>query len=447
MKKTGLFILGLMLAGNIAAQDTIVLSLPQALDIALSENPTIRIANKEIKRVEYNKKEKYGALLPNISLGLSYARTLKKQKMFFSFPGMPANPDGIEVGQDNTFNGSTQGLVASLPLYAPALWQSINMSELDMELALESARSSKISLVNQVSKAYYTILMAQDSYKVLMRTFTNTTENNRIVQNKFKQGVVSEFESIRAEVQLRNVAANLSAAENAVELTKLQLKMLMGMDIDQQIKVEGNLSDYENKMYADVLKIDTTTLASNSDLKQFDIKSRQLNQSSKLQRASWMPTLAASFNYNYMSYANDDIIFTGDHRWFPTSNIGLVLSIPLFQGGQRYFKDKQMQIQIDELKDQKLNLKRGLELQAMTFINNMQKAIKLIESNKVALSQAEKAMAISQKRYEVGAGTYLDVANAELAYQQSGLSYNQSVFDYLSAKADLEKLLGNEKTN
>ena len=296
MKKTGLFILGLMLAGNIAAQDTIVLSLPQALDIALSENPTIRIANKEIKRVEYNKKEKYGALLPNISLGLSYARTLKKQKMFFSFPGMPANPDGIEVGQDNTFNGSTQGLVASLPLYAPALWQSINMSELDMELALESARSSKISLVNQVSKAYYTILMAQDSYKVLMRTFTNTTENNRIVQNKFKQGVVSEFESIRAEVQLRNVAANLSAAENAVELTKLQLKMLMGMDIDQQIKVEGNLSDYENKMYADVLKIDTTTLASNSDLKQFDIKSRQLNQSSKLQRASWMPTLAASFN-------------------------------------------------------------------------------------------------------------------------------------------------------
>ena len=277
MKKTGLLILGLMLAGNIAAQDTIVLSLPQALDIALSENPTIRIANKEIKRVEYNKKEKYGALLPNISLGLSYARTLKKQKMFFSFPGMPANPDGIEVGQDNTFNGSTQGLVASLPLYAPALWQSINMSELDMELALESARSSKISLVNQVSKAYYTILMAQDSYKVLMRTFTNTTENNRIVQNKFKQGVVSEFESIRAEVQLRNVAANLSAAENAVELTKLQLKMLMGMDIDQQIKVEGNLSDYENKMYADVLKIDTTTLASNSDLKQFDIKTRQLN--------------------------------------------------------------------------------------------------------------------------------------------------------------------------
>ncbi len=444
MKKTVLFIFGLIFAGSVAAQDTISLSLPQAITIALSENPTIKIANKEIKRVEYNKKEKYGALLPNVSLGLSYARSLKKQKMFFSIPGMPSNPDGIEVGQDNTFNGSTNGLMATLPLFAPALWQSINMSELDMELALESARSSKIALVNQVSKAYYAILMAQDSYNVLKRTYENSTENNRIVQNKFKQGVVSEFESIRAEVQLRNVGANLSAAENGVELTRLQLKMLMGVGMDQEIKIEGSLADYENKMYSDVLKIDTTTLAENSDLKQFDIKSRQLNQSVKLQRASWMPTLSASFNYNYMSYANDDILFTGDQRWFPTSNVGIMLSIPLFQGGQRYFKDKQLQIQVDELKDQKLNLKRSLELQAMSYINNIEKAMKLIESNKVALSQAEKAMTISQKRYEVGAGTYLDVANAELAYQQSGLAYNQAIYDYLSAKTDLEKLLGNK---
>ena len=209
MKKTVLFIFGLIFAGSVAAQDTISLSLPQAITIALSENPTIKIADKEIKRVEYNKKEKYGALLPNVSLGLSYARSLKKQKMFFSIPGMPSNPDGIEVGQDNTFNGSTNGLMATLPLFAQALWQSINMSELDMELALESARSSKIALVNQVSKAYYAILMAQDSYNVLKRTYENSTENNRIVQNKFKQGVVSEFESIRAEVQLRNVGANL----------------------------------------------------------------------------------------------------------------------------------------------------------------------------------------------------------------------------------------------
>ena len=59
------------------------------------------------------------------------------------------------------------------------------------------------------------------------------------------------------------------------------------------------------------------------------------------------------------------------------------------------------------------------------------------------MTQAEKAMIISKKRYEVGSGTFLNITNSELAYIQAGLTYNQSIYDYLSAKADLEKLFGN----
>ncbi|MHB9055817.1 MAG: TolC family protein [Paludibacteraceae bacterium] len=445
MKKLGLFIIGFLFAGNILAQqDTILLTLPQAVDIALSESPTIKIADKEITKTEYSKREKYGALLPNVSLAMSYSRALKKQKMFFNIPGMPANPDGIEVGMDNTFNGSTNGLSLTLPLVAPALWASLNMTEMDMELAKENSRSSKISLINQVQKAYYSVLMAQDSYEVLKRTLANSRENNLIIQNKFKQGLTSEFESIRADVQEKNVSANVAAAENAVELSKLNLKMLMGIDMYTPIKVEGKLNDYPTNMYAEVMKIDTTALVENSDIKKFEIQTRQLAQTLKVQRASYLPTLSASVNYNYMSMVNDKDAFTSSHHWFPTSNAALILSIPIFQGGQRYYKEKQLRVQIDELTDQKLSIQRGLQLQGMSYLNNMEKAMKLVETNKEALKQAEKAMAISQKRYEVGAGTYLDVTNAELAYMQTGLQYNQAIFDYLSAKSDLEKLYGNE---
>lgn len=423
-------------------QDTIPITLPQAIDIAMSESPTIRINDKEIKRMEYSKREKYGALLPNISLSLSYMRTLKKQKMFFSFPGMPPNPNGIEVGQDNTFNGSSNGLMATVPLIAPALWASLKMTETDMALALETARKSKIDLKNQVSKAYYSILMAQDSYDVVKKTYDNALENSRIIQNKFKQGTAAEFESIRADVQVKNVEANLTATENAVELAKLQLKMLMGIDMDTPVKLQGNLMDYQKNMYGEVMKVDTSKLVNNTDLKQFDIRSKQLVHALKVQQAQWYPTLSAMFNYNYMSMVNDEDAFSKNHRWFPTSNVGVTLSIPLFQGGQRYYKEKGLKVQLDELKDQKLNLQRGLQLQAMSYVNNMQKAIKLVESNKEAMRQAEKAMQIAEKRYEVGAGTYLDVTTAQLAYMQSGFAYNQAIFDYLSAKADLEKILG-----
>jgi len=77
-------------------------------------------------------------------------------------------------------------------------------------------------------------------------------------------------------------------------------------------------------------------------------------------------------------------------------------------------------------------------------MDNIKKAIEKIESNKKAMSQAEKAMIISKKRYEVGSGTFLDITNSELAYITAGLSYNQSIYDFLNSKSDLEKILGKE---
>jgi Outer membrane protein len=419
------------------AQDTLTVSLPKALEIAMSSSPTVKVANKEISRVDYSKKEKFAALFPNISLGGTYQRALKKQRMFFSIPGVPSNPDGIEVGQDNTFNA---GLSAALPIISPTLWASLEMTETDARLALESARSSKLSLINQVTKAYYTILLTQDQYNVFKRSYQNTAENARIISNKFKQGTVSEFEWIRADVQVKNASSNLVSAESAVNMSKLQLKMLMGLDMFTGLKVEGNLSDFEKNMYGDVLNIDTTSLKSNTDLNQFDLKTKQLNHTLKIQKTAWWPTLSASFNYAYMSMANDH----DPLKWFPTSNAALQLSIPIFQGGARIYKEKQLKIQMDQMKDQRDNLRKSLEMQTITYLDNIKKTMEKIESNKEGLRQAEKAVSISKKMYEVGSSTYLDLSNSELAYIQAGLMYNQSIFDYLSAKSDLEKLLGKD---
>lgn len=426
---------------TLKAEDTLRVTLNRAIEIALTENATIKVADKEIKRVQYSKYERQGGLLPSVSLSSAYQRAIKKQKMFFSFPGMPPRPEGIEVGQDNTFTGA---ISASLPIIAPQLWATIKLSEIELEMSLESARASKINLVNQVTKAYYGILLAQDSYKVIKRSYENSVENAKIIYNKYKQGTVSEYEWIRADVQARNALTNVVTSENAVNLAKLQLKMLMGIDMYTEIMTDEKLSDFEAVMYAEVLKLDTTQLVKNSDLKQFEIQKKQLAQSEKIHKASLLPTLAASLNYQYMSYADDTITFTKDQRWFPTSTLGVQLSVPLFQGGAKYNKSRQLKIQKEEMELQRENLYRSLQLQAINYMNNIKNSLKKIESNKEGLRQADKALTISQKMYEVGMGTYLDLNNADLAYINAGLSYNQSVFDYLSAKADLEKLLGKE---
>jgi outer membrane protein TolC len=435
----------LMMAGiihaqqdSIAKQDTLSLTLQQCISIAMDESPTIRIAQRDIERVDYANKEKMSALFPAINASASYSRTLKKQKMFFDIPGFPSSPDGIEVGQDNTFAGV---LSASMPIISPTLWASLKMNETDAALTMESARSSKLSLINSVTKAFYGVLLTRDSYKVFERTYQNAAENARIIQNKFEQGAVSEFEWIRADVQVRNALTNLVSAESAINLSTLQLKMLMGIDMHTAIQPTGKLADYESLVFEQAIQLSNNSLDKNTDLNQFDLKAKQLKQSLEIQKSTWLPTLSASINYQYMSMPNDDVAFK-DYYWFPTSTAGLTLSIPIFQGGSKHYKAKQLQVQIKAMDDQRENLKRSLELQAITFTDNMIKAIEKMESGKKALTQAEKALDISQKMYEVGAGTYLDVTNAELGYIQAGLSYNQSIYDFISAKSELEKILG-----
>jgi outer membrane protein TolC len=495
MKKISLFLMLLStffaaLAQESQAQDTLRVTLAEAVSIALSESPTIKVAEKEIQRVRYAKKETLGGLLPTVSLSGAYQRAVKKQVMYMdgdafnmegmltpmlepmmtglatnfanagvdpvtffanmqkaqddyavAHPAVAASDGGITIGRDNTFNG---GLSASLPLIAPALWSSINLSEAQLELAQESARASKISLVNQVSKAYYSVLMAQDSYAVIKRSADNSIENARIVKSKYEKGSVSEFEWIRADVQARNAMTNVVSAESAVTLTILQLKMLMGIDMFIEVKATGSLSDYEASMYGDVMQIDTTTLSTNTDLKQFDIQTKQLKESLKINQATMLPTLGLQFDYSYASMVQDDDVFTDRQKWNPTSNVSLGLQIPLFQGGTKINKNRQIKVQLDEMQLNRLNLERSLQLQVINYFENIKKSLKKIESDKQAMLQAEKAVSIAMKMYEVGVATYLDVSNSELSYISSGLTYNQSIFDYLSNKSDLEKVLGNK---
>lgn len=437
-KKNGMLMALLLVALSGMAQEPLVVSLDECVRIALDENPTIKIADREIERVDYANKEKLGALFPTISLAGTYGRTLKKQKLFFDIPGMPSNPEGIEVGQDNSFAGVLQ---ATMPIISPTLWASLKLNETETLLALESSRSSRIALVNSVTKAYYAVLLAQDSYDVFERAYSSAADNAKVIESKFKQGATSEFEWIRADVQVRNALTNLVSAESAVNLSKHQLKMLMGMEYTTPISLNGKLSEYEKLVFSEVLHTANISMDKNVDLNQFDIRAQQLKQSLEVQKTSWLPTLAASFSYQYMAQPNDEVKFR-DYYWFPTSNAGLSLSIPIFQGGTKHYKKKQLEVQIRSMEHQRDNLKRSLELQAVSLTDNMIKAIEKMESGKKALIQADKALSISQKMYEVGMGTYLDVNNAELGYVQAGLSYNQSIYDFMSAKADLEKLLG-----
>lgn len=421
-------------AGAQDMQDSLHLNLDKVLEIALSDNPTIRIADREIQRKKYSKLEQIGGLLPTISADASYSRTLKKTRLAFN------GQEPVEIGTDNSYNG---GFNLSLPLIAPTLWKTIQLSQLDVELSMEAARSSKIALVNEIEKAYYQYLLTQDSYRVLQVSYDNTERNYKNITEKFKQGLVSEFDKIRSEVQLKNMQPQLVSTKNAIYLASLQLKVLMGVDVNEPIVFEGNLVDFESNMYGEMLaSLSDTLLYNNTDLKQLDIQYKQLEKTKMINRTLFLPTLSLTSNYSWMTMAND--FRFKDYRWFPNSTIGLTLSIPIFQGGKNVQKQRQTRIEMGNLKLQRENLVRNLQLTINSSLSTMQTALEQLNYSKENIKQAEKAYMISEKRYEVGSGTLLEMNDAEVALTQARLAYNQAIYDYVAARSDLEMTLGKE---
>lgn len=436
LKKTVLLALFLLLMVSANSQDTLRVDLQKALEIALSENPTIKLANKEIERVDYSKKEVFSNFLPTVTAGGTYNRNIKKPVIFLP----PGSPFGtvLEIGADNSYAAN---VTASVPIFSASLFKSLEASEVDMKLALESARASKLNMVSEVSRAFYTILWTYNSYEVLKVSFENAKNNLENIKNFYNQGIVAEYDMIRAEVQVRNLNPLLIQAENGVQISKMLLKVLLGIDENVEVVAEGSLTDYETD-YIRFLPTVSVTLDENTNLRQIELQRQKLQKQYELVRTTRLPSLAAFGNYQFQSQAND--FNFSDYEWVRTASAGLQLQIPIFQGFAKRYREQQVLVGIDQLRIQQDYLSRNLTIQAQNALTKMKSFAEQIVSSKEAISLAEKGYSIAQTRYKTGSGTLLELNDAEVALLQSKSNYNQAIFDYLQAKVEFETILGNQ---
>ena len=439
MKRCLAFLLaGIMTCGmvtTVQAQDSVHIDLNKALEIALSESPSMRIADRNVQIKQVYKKEQIVSLFPDVSIASNYNRTLLKQTMSMDMQGQTMN---IKVGRDNTYS---VGANLSLPIVSFPLWSSLKLSSMDIDMALESARSSKIELVNQVKQAYYTYLLAKQSHEVLQASYDNLEASNQLVTQSFEQGLVSEFEKLRSDVALQNQRPTVSSAAKAVKLAAMRLKVVLGMDVNEPVIFDGQLSDYEQTVLNATMPSDQELqLAYNSALRQMDIGIEQLEQSKKVVRGASLPMLALAGAFQYSGMGDDAGTFTN----YPYSYVALSLQIPIVGWAATHYKLKQSDLNIQNLKDQRLDLERNLRLGVQSYLNDMQQAIEDIASDSETMRQAQKAYDIAQKQYEVGMNTWLDLRTTELALTTTQLTYCQDIFNYLTAKANLDATLGAE---
>ena len=414
--------------------DSVVISREKCLEIALSQSPTIRIADMEVTRVNYAKKETIGNLLPQIGFSLSYQRSIELQTIRMNMGG---ESQKLKMGSDNTWN---TGFTLSLPIIAPTLWKAISISNTQIEQNLEAARSSRLELVNQVNQAYYALMLAISSKDVIQQNYDIAKYNADVYRKMFEQGTASEYDVLRSEVQVKNVEPSLLDADISVKQCQLQLNVLMGIDDALNLYPATKMEDMQKDMYGYLLE--KKSIANNSSLKSLELSQKLAKQNVDLKKLDWLPTLGGSFNINWLSLSNGGMF--NDVDFSPYSSVALSLSLPIFSGGTKWFALKQAQVQANELQLQKENLVNSLNMQVDLALDNIEKQVKQIDSSKIGVVQARKAHDIMQKSFQIGAASYLELRDAELADTSAQLAYFQSIYNFLISTSQLDMLLGKD---
>ena len=480
MRKTLKFLVSaavLILPCAVNAQDTTVLTLEDAIKIALSENASVQVADKEIERAEYAKKGTYASLFPQITASGTFQRTIKKQVMYMdgmsggsmfasifepiitaleqngihvdmstltgggSEESKSSSSSGISVGRWNTFNG---GIAASMPLVNAQLWESLKVSGQSVELAVEQARSSRLDAVTQVKQAFFNVLLAKEAFNVYKDVYENAMENLAQVQRKFDVQKVSELELTRAKTNVASAIPNVYNAESSIILALWQLKAVMGVDLDMEIDVAGKLEDYAEHMFYDIHQNDDVNLDLNTTMRQLAIQAEQLASTVKMQKYAFLPTLSLSFSYSMNAMTNN--FKFSEFQWTPYSYVGHSLSIPIFTGGKRIYDLKSSKLQSESLDIKRADTERQLKIAIRSYLNTMETNMKSYTSSQEAVELAQKAYSVSQRSYNVGKSTLTDLHDAELALTQARLASSQAIFNFVNAKASLEQVLGKDFT-
>ena len=436
---------------------TMRLSLQEAIDLALSENPTIKVADLEVERYDYVRKETLGNLYPSITASGTYTYAVVKSEI----------SKGLSFGADNTIAAAAE---VGLPLVMPAVWRSIKMTKIQMENAVEQARASRIDMVNAVKKAYYNILLAEQSLAVLRSSeamVSQTVEQTRV---QYEHGLASEYNLLTAEVQLSNLQPSIIQTANSIDVAKRLLKMYLSLPENVDIALVGTLDDFRDAILNGNETL-STDVSENSTLKQLDIQSELLQQNLKLTQTSRMPTLVAfgqfAYSGNDMERLNLGAMMGGgaaggatgtptpdagtaeaakkSFYWQHPISVGLSLSVPIFSGFKNTNKVKQVRNQIRQLEIQREYVAKSTDVQVRTAINNLLTAREKMFANEKTVAQAQKAYDISNTRYKAGAGTILELNSSELSLTQAKLNYSQAIYDYISAKADYDQIVGKEE--
>lgn len=423
--------------GFLTVQAQTPITLERALELSVLQNKSVESALLGIKKSDATVKEAYSNTLPSVTVSGSYNYNLMLPVFFLpsEFAGQP--PGGFVAVSAGAPNGFTTTAQVTQILFNAAVFKAISASERYSQISVEQYKATVAKSLLATEKAFYGALLAKEFHEVTKASLLNGEENLANVRIFLKQGLVAEFDEMRASVGVENIRPIVIQAE-ATKLTAYNgLKLSMGKDIKEDISVEGSLEYTPEKLPTEQEMYDMV-INSNYDLKSLQM---QLNVSKDLvsiKETEYYPSVAAFANYQYLGAGNS----LGSMNTAQSSTVGLQVQMSLFNGFGTQARVQQAEIDAQTLASQQELLRQSLLLQANSLQLQIKSAEQRILGQQKNVEQATRAYEISNIRYKSGLGSQIEISDSDVALRQARLNKAQAIHDYKVAVAELKVLIG-----
>ena len=404
------------------------LSIEDCLKLAIVNNKRLQSVVEEKEIARGKELASYSAILPSVALTGDYLR--KDEVASFDVGGKTVSLGDLD-------NYST-GLRVTQPVFAGgAIKARINAGKLFRLLADQTVRAATQDVIYQAQRGYYDVLLAQHLLRISADAVRSAQAHLDDVKQKRQGGVASDFDVLRAEVELSNFNADLIKVKNAINISKTQLLKVMGISQDSVFILSDELSYSPHKMTME--QAVETAFLNRPDLfeRQFDIKLQK--ELLRIVRSGYWPTISGFYEN---TWSKPDPHRSMDIEWGHAWQGGVMAELPLFDGLSREGEIIQQKARLKQSQIDLIDTEETTLFELTRALLSIEDAEEFVESQRLNLVRAKEGLRLAEVGYKEGTNTQVEMIDAQSALTKARALYYQSVYSHVTAKLNLHKAMG-----
>lgn len=416
------------------------LSLQDAVTLANKHNRSLKVADLDVSIAKEQVRIAKSLSLPSANLGGQYAH-------YFTLPaffglGETSNNKKIPYSRIGGRDQFTATVSAAYPIFNPAAKPSLREAQLQERAGKTNYKGQEIDITASVKQTYIGILVLNERLKLQHESVARNQKALSDARYLLLQGRGLRVDTLRAFTSVQNLQPDILKLTYAIEVGKLQLITLIGLDSLQQVSLTDSLSLPDQDVIPAEEQVYQDAKNRRPDLQVLDLQKQIAEQRTSLAKSLRLPVVNLVGQYQIQSQARR---FDFANAYWPSASFaGAQVSVPLFSGYSNQAKIKQAKLVEQQTSVRITDAHEELRTEVRQVVANLKEAFERMKTQLQVQETAKLSYDIIQYRYQRGVASRLELTDAELALTTSQLNYLESVFDYLSAKIALDRTRGGE---